>query len=173
VSDNDLWLSKQESAELLGVNPRQIERREAQKQLRKKTLPREPGQTTARVVYSRADLLALKAGTPNQYGEDGAGALQVSGANGTAPAAASTASTVDAWGGFAQHLARIAAAFPSPAREEKPWLTLEEAAEWSGLPAGWLLRHAREGYVGAIDLGGRPKGGRWRFRRADLARIGS
>jgi DNA-binding CsgD family transcriptional regulator len=53
----------------------------------------------------------------------------------------------------------------------KPWLTLEEAAEYSGLPLRWLRTKAAEGSIHAIDVG---SGQRhiWRFNRDGLAEIG-
>lgn len=166
-----LWLSKGEAAALLGVQTRQIERREAAGQLRKRMLPKEAGQTAARVVYSKADLLALKAGTPNDYRAPGREVSQKSdnaASTAIAPAALVTGGPwLEALGAL---LARVS---PAPVVEPRPWLTLDEAADYSGLPASWLLKSAQAGYVGAIDLGGRPRGGRWRFRRGDLARIGA
>jgi excisionase family DNA binding protein len=64
-------------------------------------------------------------------------------------------------------LAEALAAFrPEPAAPAlKPWLTLEEAALFSGLPKSFLLTQAKTGkYKPAVDVG-RRKGGRWRFRR--------
>lgn len=72
-----------------------------------------------------------------------------------------------------------------PAEPAKPWLTLAEAAEFSGLPASWLLARARlgshpesaadkmyadpAGCVVAVNVG---TGTRefWRFNRAALAK---
>jgi hypothetical protein len=171
--ESGVWLTKDEAAALLGVHPRQVERREAGGQIRKKALPREPGQTTARVVYSRADLLAVKAGTPNDYRRagsvPGANALTVAGSYDAGAAVGPGAAALET---LAAVLQRIAPAVHEPNHAPRPWLTLEEAAEYSGLPAAWLLRNAKEAYVGAIDLGGRPRGGRWRFRRDELANIG-
>jgi len=62
----------------------------------------------------------------------------------------------------------------------KPWLTLDEAAEFSGLPKSWLLDMARkvEGSFGTYQLPrcievinvGTEKRASWRFSRAALSR---
>lgn len=63
---------------------------------------------------------------------------------------------------------------PAVARAWRPWLTLKEAAEYSGLPEAWLLGQARnplpsEGIVDAVRVGGQgTPGGVWRFRRDAL-----
>lgn len=169
--DDGLWLSKPDAAALLGVATRQIERREAAGQLRKRTLPRAPGETSARVVYSRADLLALKAGTPNEYDADNGRATDGQRTGNGLPTFETNAlairnSVMDEL--FRNYFAaREPAAPPAPA---KPWLTLSEAAEASGLPAAWLVKNAE--YVQALDLGTHTRGGRWRFRLDALANIG-
>lgn len=171
--DTGLWLSKPEAAALLGVATRQIERREAAGNLRKRTLPRAPGETSARVVYSRADLLALKAGAPNVYASQNETAGRELTTNGQRIDNGS-ATTALAVGGapfdFMRTLAAILAARAEPVAP-RPWLTLDEAAAASGLPAAWLVKNAE--YVQALDLGAHTRGGRWRFRLDILARIGS
>ena len=56
----------------------------------------------------------------------------------------------------------------------RPWLTLDEAAEFSGLPKSWLLLQARGGigrepFVHAINVGTERRAS-WRFSRAALSR---
>jgi hypothetical protein len=50
------------------------------------------------------------------------------------------------------------------------WLTLAEAADYSGLPAAILVRCITDGRLSAIDVG-RRRGGRWRIRKVDLGKI--
>ena len=50
------------------------------------------------------------------------------------------------------------------------WLTLAEAAAYSGLPASHLLAAIEAGELAARDVGVRP-GGHWRVRRLDLDAI--
>ncbi len=63
-----------------------------------------------------------------------------------------------------------AASAPEPKRWA-PWLSLSEAADYSGLPAGYLLAQARAGTgtIRAINAG---TGARefWRFHRVSLAK---
>ena len=58
------------------------------------------------------------------------------------------------------------AAAPSP----RPWLTIGEAADYSGLPAATLRQFVESGRLAALDVGVRP-GGRYRVRRADLDQL--
>jgi excisionase family DNA binding protein len=51
-----------------------------------------------------------------------------------------------------------------------PWLTLDDAAEYTGLPASVLQRFIEAGRLPAIDVGVRP-GGHWRVKRSDLDAI--
>jgi excisionase family DNA binding protein len=58
---------------------------------------------------------------------------------------------------------------PSPA-PDRPWLTVDEAADYSGLPGTYLLRMIEERRLGALDVGVRP-GGRYRIARRDVDAI--
>jgi len=49
----------------------------------------------------------------------------------------------------------------------KPWLTLAEAAEYSGLPVSTIRNLIDAGSLKHLDVGPRP-GGRWRVKRSDL-----
>jgi excisionase family DNA binding protein len=75
-----------------------------------------------------------------------------------------------------QVMAAFKAAIRETPKEPKPWLTLKEAAEYSGLPAAWLLKNARmsglgidNGVVVAMDVGS-GKRAVWRFSRNALSR---
>ena len=52
----------------------------------------------------------------------------------------------------------------------RPWLTLAEAAEYTGLPESFLAKRIGEGKLPALDVGPRP-GGHWRVSRRDLDAI--
>src|SRR5215471_901231 len=52
----------------------------------------------------------------------------------------------------------------------RPWLTLAEAADYSGLPAGFLAELVTNGKLPALDVGVRA-GGRWRVAKRDLDSI--
>jgi hypothetical protein len=57
-----------------------------------------------------------------------------------------------------------------PPAIQKPWLTLAEAAEWSGLPAAWLVAQARAGAAFAVNVG-RGSKAHWRFNREMLGKV--
>ena len=59
---------------------------------------------------------------------------------------------------------------PHPSAREIPWLTLAEAAEFSGLPESFLLSLVTAGRLPALDVGVRP-GGRYRVSRRDIGAI--
>jgi len=49
----------------------------------------------------------------------------------------------------------------------RPWLTVAEAGEYSGLPSSFITRLVEAGKLPGLDVGVRP-GGRWRVARRDL-----
>jgi hypothetical protein len=159
--ENEEWINKTDAAEILGVSVRQLELKTANGQIRKKTLPKKPSDRAARVVYSREDLDAIRAGKPNYYGEP----KPETAALAVAPVAAG-----DPFAGLAAQLAAIARAFPPPV-EKRPWLTLAEAELFSGLTRKWLLEQTEleNACILTRDMGKHARGGRWRFNREALA----
>jgi len=57
-----------------------------------------------------------------------------------------------------------------PVPHDRPWLTLDEAAEYSGLPASYLLQMVGDRRLAALDVGVRP-GGRFRISRRAIDAI--
>lgn len=161
------WLEKEPAAKRLGVGMRQLENRAAKGEIRKSKMERQPHERAARVLYSIQDIDAIKAGKPNQYGEVDAPAEAKSDLQKQLIKSGDFANSADPFAGLAAHLAKLSAAFPSAAEPAKPWLSLKEAAEYSGLPAAWLLEQARAGQLRAVNTG---KGSRefWKFNRAAL-----
>ena len=49
--------------------------------------------------------------------------------------------------------------------EQKVFLNLKEAAEYSGLSKAWLMREIKAGKIKAIKTGG------WRIRRSELLQL--
>ena len=161
IEDDKQWLGKLEAAKLLGVSVRQLELKTAQGKVQKRTLPKLPSERSARVVYFREDLDAIRAGRPNHHGENGHET-----ANGASTLARKPfAPSGDALALLTAALARIAPAAPVV----RPWLTLAEAVEYSGLPAAYLVASARKGTFRAINVG---TGARefWRFSREGLSK---
>lgn len=62
---------------------------------------------------------------------------------------------------------QLQAAAPAPAHPDRPWLTVEEAEHYSGLPANFLMRMIADGRLPALDVGVRA-GGRYRIARRDM-----
>lgn len=52
----------------------------------------------------------------------------------------------------------------------KPWITISEAADYTGLPASILAKLVESGALPAIDCGPRV-GGKWRIKRTDLDKL--
>lgn len=65
---------------------------------------------------------------------------------------------------------RQAAAVPAVPAQPRLWMTIAEAAEYSGLPASFLIRLIDGGKLAALDVGPRP-GGHWRIAKRDLEAI--
>ena len=78
-------------------------------------------------------------------------------------------SDVDPFAGLAAHLAKLAAAFPTPAPVLGTWLSLDEAATRSGLPKSWLVAQAKAGAAFAMNVGSEKRAA-WRFRVDALAK---
>lgn len=57
--------------------------------------------------------------------------------------------------------------FPRSPLEPRPWMTPDEAAAYSGLPASFLRALIERRRLPALDVGVRP-GGRWRIAKRDL-----
>lgn len=179
------WIPKAAAAKLLGVSLRQIERREKEGFIEKRTLDRLPTESTGRVVYSRTDLVALKAGTPNIHARVVQDVVQVP-ENGEIPNKPATdgqpgklalmrvpdASGPSADFGLkpkeAAELCAVALGAYRVSLITRAWLTVDEAVEYSGLPRGYLLKRAREGWDAAVDVSTGGAHQFWRFNRAAL-----
>lgn len=151
----DEWIPKADAAKRLGISIRQIENLTAKGRIRKRKMAKAAWEKTGRVVYASADIDAIRSG------ERPAVAQQVSQSPAAAMAVAVRAA--DPVAGLAAHLAH-ALGLPAPG---KPWLTLQEAHEYSGLPARHLVESARAGMLRARNVG--VKRERWMFPREGLS----
>jgi hypothetical protein len=140
-------LTRDQAARFLRVSERQIQRLASAGQIRKKVLPKAPGEKAAPVVYSRRDLEAVKRGE-NAAKPDNL----VSG---------SKAQTIVNKAGAAVHLI-AAPALP-------PWLSIPDASKFSGLPRAFLRARAadleRIGAAVNVATGSRAH---WRLLRSAL-----
>ncbi len=150
-----VWPSKAEAAARLGVSARTVERYIDSGRLGSRQ-QHAPGRKPVVVVDPAGlnALLAESAAVPASLVR-------------SAPAAASPAASAAPLAALAELLASRLAP-PAPAAPLKPWLTLDEAAEYSGLPAPWLLAQARSGSLVAVNVGMGSQE-RWRFSRRRLA----
>jgi hypothetical protein len=176
------WMTRKEAATTLGVSERQVQRRAEQGYLRVKILPRRLHEKSHTTMYNRADIAAIAAGSPNKYS-----VLMNSPEDAPEPApepkkalsTALAAPAADQFAGLPAFLANLSQAVhainatyapPAPASPPppvKPWLTLNEAAEFSGLPKAYLRSCAEIKAVRAISTsGGRFRN--WRFHRDSL-----
>lgn len=140
------WIPKAEAAELLGVSTREIERKAAAGRIRTNKVRLE-GDRSDRTVYSVDDVQRVKQ-------EREAGVMQLA-PRGLPPAPEAN----PVFAALAGQLLRNSAP-----RIEKPWLSLDEAAEYSGLPQTMLASALRAGGVYALGRG--PK--TWRVQRSSL-----
>jgi hypothetical protein len=137
--DTHGWLPKADAAQLLKVQPRQLEKRAEQGLIEKKVLPRRPNEKTARVVYSRADIQAILAGEPKASDRTSPHRDQAQ------PEESALQST------RVQEIVALVSALrgPAPYPTVKPFMTLEEAAEYAELPIGLLRKLIRTGRLPA------------------------
>jgi hypothetical protein len=169
---NDEWITKEEAAKMLGVSTRQIERLAARGLIQRRYIKPGKGNRYGQTQVQGAAVLTMtKERQAAMRGDSGDGSTRVA----VAPAARSqtalaTNAQADFFTGLAAHLAKLSAAFPPPAKN--PWLTLDEAAEFSGLTKAWLLEQAASvvPMLAIRDMGKHARGGRWRFFRGDLER---
>lgn len=140
------WLPKKEAAALLGVSTRQVERYAESGRIRMQ-LARLPGERTDRNVYALEDLEKLNA-------DRAAPAPKL------LPFPEAMARTES------PAIAALTAILQQTAqpRIERAWLTLDEAAAYSGLPASEIARLVRDKDVYAIGQGHVT----WRIQRESL-----
>jgi hypothetical protein len=168
IKEPEEWMPKDRAAKLLGASVRQLERRAQQGYIEKKLGERAPTERNAPVFYSRADILAIKAGKPNVYAREVPAAKTEQRAasvpeNGNALARVAPPQTPLDWAFIVESARQYA--LPAP----KPWLTLDEAVAFSGLSRAYLLRRAREGWAAAVDQSFGGARSSWRFNRDKLS----
>jgi len=137
------YLTKDDAAKRSGRSVRRLLELASRGQLRKRIIRDAKNGNRALTLFHAGDIAALA------DGEAPHGALQISGP------------------------VRPIAALPQGeelAKAPRLWLTLAEAADYSGLPASYLLAQIGEKKLPALDVGVRP-GGRWRISRHDLKAI--
>ena len=151
----DDWKTQAEAAEILKCSQKTVGRMAAQKKIQR-VLRRVPGRKPM-PVFNPDDIEAIRAETaePKAFPVKERGEEK-------ALAHVPRQRGVDL-------LAQLLADRISPARsvpvEQKVFLNLKEAAEYSGLSKAWLMREIKSGNIKAIKTGG------WRIRRSDLEQL--
>ena len=143
------YISKRRAAEALGISPRRLLELSQSGRI-KRHYHNDPQTHRRAAVFARPDVERLAAER-----------IQ---------AAPQSAASVAIPGGTLRPSSQ-AIALPAP---DRPWLTLNEAAAYTGLPASFLGSLITGGKLAALDIGawrGRD-GGRWRVNRRDLDGIG-
>ena len=155
VDQLDDWKTQAEAAEILKCSQRTIGRMAGQKKIQR-MLRRVPGRKPMPVFNPddiealRAEMVQVEPFPVRERGEGKALARQTS-------------------QGRVDLLAQLLADRIPPGRavpvEQKVFLNLKEAAEYSGMPKAWLMREIKSGKIKAIKAGG------WRIRRSDLEQL--
>lgn len=165
--NNGNWLEKEEAARLLGRDKRQIDRRARQGFIETKR-EEQPWQRKARRYFSRADILAILDGKPNRYPVTSSQrSTQGNGGNDGQPG--------DGGRGAGGNGGNMPDGHPDSSRllngiPKRPWLTLSEAAVFSGLPEEWLQGQAEAGTIHAVNVG--KESAAWMFSRKGLKKVG-
>lgn len=155
--DSSLFVTKEEAAKILKVQTRQVERLAQQGRIEKRYLPRKPNEKAARVVYSRADIEAV-ANREEPELDDSERALVARQAELAKEEAArqlrerAEALMVSRNREMSDAIIRLADALASlrPLAPPSPFLTLDAAAEYSGLPRKLLRRFISRGLLYAV-----------------------
>jgi hypothetical protein len=175
------WITAEEAAALLGVNLRQVQKRARAGYIEKRRLPRLPTESAGRVEYSRADVDALLDGTPNHCEPVGfpqrvRAAEEAEAGSDARPPAAGNGTRALAPAAFFRPPELAAGHWPAPTAP-RAWLTLPEAAAYSGLPEVTIVSLTRGGMIRAIDQWGQDVGqgthrASYRMSRASLDAYG-
>lgn len=143
------YISKRRAAEALGISPRRLLELSQSGQIRRH-YHNDPQTRRRAAFFARPDVERLAAER-----------IQ---------AAPQSAASLAIGGGTLRPRSQPIA-LPAPEAPARPWLTVDEAAEYTGLPASFLAAMIAGGKLAALDVGVRA-GGRWRVNRRDLEGIG-
>lgn len=172
-SQPDEWVLIDKAAKLAGLSKREFQRK-VSRGLVRKNIVKENG-SQARALFSVEDILQLKADRESGiYRQPAALSVRTQ-----TPQIAEIISRLDQrieelnGEKFTREIRAaksvIASAVEKHAEATKPWLTVSEAAEFSGLPKYYLYQKCRDGSLG-INCG-TVKHPRFRIKRTDLTEI--
>lgn len=166
------WLPTREAAQLLGVQPRALQR---QAQMYPLQFPRKPermgSNKSLNTLYDKAALLAFKERREGGQSAAHYEAVLRGEIIDTPQALAVQAPGAGTWNGLALELlaANLAQLRNTVAPQPKLFMTVKEAWEYSGLPALYLSNQAKAGKLG-INVGTR-KRKKFRFSAEELQRF--
>ena len=151
----DDWKTQAEAAKILNCSEKTVGRMAVQKKI-ERVLRRVPGRKPM-PVFNPDDIEAMRAeaAQPKPFPVRERGGEK-------ALVPRSRQGGVDL---LAQLLADRISPAPAVPVEQKVFLNLKEAAEYSGLSKAWLMREMKSGKIKAIKTGG------WRIRRSDLLQL--
>jgi excisionase family DNA binding protein len=154
--DTSKWLTKQQAADVIGVSTKTVEQlarpRKSQPALIQQAERRRPGKPSI-VVYHPDDVERVRA----ERNPDAAPFVMPP----APPDEAAQTEVVLASQNFQTPLEVLLRSMQRPA-SPRLFMTVEEAADYSGLPRGYLRGLIKEGKLGMKTGSG------WRIRRADL-----
>lgn len=155
-SQQTVWIDKHQAAKQLGVTERRVLKL-AQDGKIKAQRQRNPESRQIAVMLNAGDVerLAYEMEHPQET------ATAVVPASKGSTAVKDVALVLESLGGL------VALKNGESHQHLKPWLTIAEGSEYSGLPKSTILTLIGSGNLKAIDCGPRP-GGRYRVRRVDL-----
>ena len=145
------YISKQLAAEALGLSPRRLLEISQTGQI-KRRYARDPVTKRRQAIFRAADVARLADEIASRKC-----AVRPEAAERSESAALS-------------HIRTVPPALPQLERPARPWLTVDEAADYTGLPASFLSSMITGGKLAALDIGSwrRKVGGRLRVNRRDL-----
>jgi excisionase family DNA binding protein len=159
------WLPKLEAAKFLGVSIRELERKSGAGRIRTRKV-RLAGEKSDRVVYHPVDLATVKRERETNVvmrQEPGTRALAVPAGLAIEAQMAPVRAQSEIAAALVQTLHQL-----TPPRITKFWLTVQEAADYSGLPPAQIEELVRDRHVLALGRG--PK--TWRVQRSSLDDFG-
>lgn len=151
------WLTREESARVIGVSTKTVEKLERDKKLHRKDRKRAGKPPIA--VYHPADVQKM-AEEYQRSSEPGILPPELAQMPASSPAPLAVRSQVP--GGFLEALAQISNKLVVRV-SERLYLKIAEASLYSGLPQAYLKRLIREGKLSALRTGAG-----WRIKRCDL-----
>lgn len=157
-SEGEQWLYKDKSASILGISERAFERLVQYGRIEKRMIPRK-GSEPARACFKASDIERLKVDRENPV-PNGTSSAVVQRSN--QPLRPPSLTELQ----YHPLLQLNPSVRAEAVKHDKPWLTIQEASSYSGLPVHWLRKKCKEGSLGINVAGARRP--QYRIKRSDL-----